>query len=179
MSYIQHTSKLFDMDLFLTISPAEFEYRMTGIRYTGPYNMKDYFTPSAIKLIKECEGCRIQHVTADTIYLVDMDYNVTEYPNNGNLIRAEQLIQINTTPFLEPQCIHVIEYFEQNSISYNFDFIVCGKYLVIKPPLDIQTLIQTFKQHGYPISVKPADSTYMVTDKRKIKRKDRRKKMGG
>lgn len=179
MSYIQHTSKQFDMDLFLTISPAEFEYRMTGIHYTGPYNMKDYFTPSAIKLIKECEGCRIQHVTTDTVYLVDMDYNVTEYPNTGHLIRAEQLVQMNTTPFLEPQCIHVIEYFEQNSIPYNFDFIICGKYLVIKPPLDIQTLIQTFKQHGYPISVKPADSAYIVTDKRKIKRKDRRKKMGG
>jgi len=175
MSYLQHSGRKFDMDLLREIGPVEFQYRMTGVRFTGPYKMADYFTASAIKLIKECEGTRIQHVSEDTIYMVDVDYNVTEYPNTKELIRAEQLVQMDTAPYLEQECMHVIEYFEENNISYNFNFCICGKYLVIQSPIDVKEFIQTCKSLGYPISVKQVDNAYMVTDKRKMKRKNRHK----
>lgn len=171
MSYLKHEGRKFDLDLFLEIGPAEYEYHLTGIRYTGPYKLEDYFTPAAILLIEKCEGTWIQHVSEDTIYMLDIDYNVTEYPYTGELIRAEQLVQMDTTPFLEPECIHVMEYFDKNNI--NLDFCVCGEYLVIKPPFDIKDFMLTCKKLGYPVSVRQADGAYLVTDKRKTKRKDR------
>ncbi len=171
MSYLKHESRQFGLDLCLGIGPAEYEYHLTGSRYTGPYKLEDYFTTAAILLIEKCEGMWIQHVSEDTIYMLDIDYNVTEYPYTGELIRAEQLVQMDTTPFLEPECIHVMEYFDKNNI--NLDFCVCGEYLVIKPPIDIKDFMLTCKKQGYPVSVKQADGAYLVTDKRKTKRKDR------
>ncbi len=174
MSYLKHEGRQFDLDLFLEIGPAEYEYHMTGIRYTGPYKLEDYFTPAATQLIKKCEGTWIQHVSEDTIYMVDIDYNVTEYPKQEGLIRAEQLVQMDTTPFLEPECMHVLQRFDDNNIDIGFDFCVCGEFLVIKSPIDIKAFMQTCKNLGYPITVKKADGAYMVTDKRKTKRKDRK-----
>lgn len=170
MSYLKHESRQFDLDLFLEIGPAEYEYHLTGIRYTGPYKLEDYFTSAAIQLIKECEGMWIQHVSEDTIYMLDIDYNVTEYPYTGELIRAEQLVQMDTTPFLEPECMHILEYYDESNID--FDFCVCGKYLVIKSP-GIKDFMQTCRKLGYPVSVKQADGAYLVADKHKTKRKDR------
>lgn len=167
MSYLKHEGREFELDLFLEIGPAEYEYQMTGIRYTGPYKLEDYFTPAAIQLIKKCEGTWIQHVSEDTIYMVDIDYNVTEYPKQQDLIRAEQLVQMDTTPFLEPECMHVLEYFEKQNNAIGFDYCVCGEYLVIKSPIDIKAFMQTCKKLGYPVSVRQADGAYMVTDKRK------------
>lgn len=173
MSYLKHESREFDLDLFLELGPVEFEYYMTGIRRSGPYRMEDYFTPAAIKLINKCEETRIHHVSEDTVYMIDIDDNITEYPNQGELIRAEQLVQMDTTPFLEPECMHVFEYFDENNIDYGFDFCVCGKYLVIKTSIDIKAFMLECKKLGYPVSVKQADGAYMITDKRKTRRKDR------
>lgn len=173
MSYLKHESREFDLDLFLELGPVEFEYYMTGIRRSGPYRMEDYFTPAAIKLINECEETWIHHVSEDTVYMIDIDDNITEYPNQGELIRAEQLVQMDTTPFLEPECMHVFEYFDENNIDYGFEFCVCGKYLVIKTPIDIKAFMLECKKLGYPVSVKQADGAYMITDKRKTRRKDR------
>ena len=63
--------------------------------------------------------------------------------------------------------MHVIESFDENNIAYDFDFCVCGKYLVIKTPINIKAFIQVCKKRGYPISVKKADNAYMITDKKK------------
>lgn len=65
------------------------------------------------------------------------------------------------------------EYFDENNIDYGFDFCVCGKYLVIKTPIDIKAFMLECKKLGYPVSVKQADGAYMITDKRKTRRKDR------
>ena len=171
MSYLKHEGRQFDLDLFLEIGPAEYEYHMTGIRYTGPYRLEDYFTPAATLLIKKCEGTWIQHVSEDTIFMLDIDYNITEYPKQEKLIRTEQLIQMDTTPFLEPECMHVLEYFEKNNLDIGFDFCVCGEYLVIKSLIDIKEFMQACKKLGYPVSVKQADGAYLVTDKRMTKKR--------
>lgn len=165
MSYLKHEGRESNLDLFLEIGPDEYDYQMTGIRYTGPYKLEDYFTPAAILLIKKCEGTWIQHVSEDTIYMVDIDYNVTKYAKQQGLIRAEQLVQMDTTPFLEPECMHVLEYFDENNIDIGFDFCVCGEYLVIKSPIDIKDFMKVCKELGYPVSVEQADGAYMVTDK--------------
>lgn len=173
MSYLKHESREFDLDLFLEMGPVEYQYYMTGIRDTGPYQLEQYFTPAAIALIKECEGTWILHVSENTIYMTDIDYNVIEYPYTGGLIRAEQLVQMDTTPFLEPECMHVIEYFDENNTTNYFDFCVCGKYLVIKTPIDVKAFKQVCMKLGYPISVKKADGAFIVTDKVKIHKKNR------
>lgn len=86
MSYVKHEGRPFDLDRFLELGPVEFEYYMTGIRRSGPYRMEDYFTPAAIKLINECEETWIHHVSEDTVYMIDIDDNITEYPNQGERI---------------------------------------------------------------------------------------------
>ena len=173
MSYLKHESREFDLDLFLEMGPVEYQYYMTGIRDTGPYKLEQYFTPAAIALINECEGTWILHVSESTIFMTDIDYNVIEYPYNGELIRAEQLVQMDTTPFLEPECMHVLEYFDENNISINFDFCICGRYLVIKTPIDVKAFKQVCNKLGYPISVKDADSAFVVTDKERKSKKNR------
>ena len=171
MSYLKHEGREFDLDLFLEIGPVEYQYYMTGIRDTGPYKLEQYFTPAAIAMIKECEGTWILHVSDSTIYMTDIDYNVIEYPYNGERIRAEQLVQMDTTPFLEPECMHVIEYFDKNNTTNYFDFCVCGKYLIIKTPIDVNAFKRICKKLGYPISIKKADGAFIVTDKVKIHKK--------
>lgn len=172
MSYLKHEGREFDLDLFLEMGPAEYQYYMTGIRDTGPYKLDRYFTPAAIALIGQCEGTWILHVSESTVYMTDIDYNVIEYPYNGELIRAEQLVQMDTAPFLEPECMQVLEYFDQNNIDPGFDFCVCGRYLVIKTPIDINDFRQVCKKLGHPVSVRQADGAYVVTDRRWTKRKD-------
>ena len=78
---------------------------------------------------------------------------------------------MDTTPFLEPECMHVLEYFDENNISINFDFCICGRYLVIKTPIDVKAFKQVCNKLGYPISVKDADSAFVVTDKERKSKK--------
>lgn len=167
MSYLRHEGKEFDMELLSEIGPREYTNRVTGVTYTGPYNWDDYFTPAAIMMMMQCEGCWIQHVSDDTIYIVDIDQNVICYPRQVQPIRAEQLVQMNTFPYAEPDCIAALEYCDKNNIPFDIDFCVCGKYLLIKSHDDIEAFKKLCNELGYPISVEKVDGAYKVTDSNK------------
>jgi len=165
MSHAKQEAKEFDMDLFLKMGPVEFTYYMTGIKDTGPYRLKDYFTPASLELISECEGMWIQHVSNDTLYMVDIDYNVWEYPYHGELIRAEQLVQMGSFPLAEPKCLHALKHSYINATDPALDFLVCGEYVVFKSTIDIKAVAERCASWGYPISIRKADGVYIVTDK--------------
>lgn len=50
MSYLKHEGRKFDLDLFFEMGPVEYQYYMTGIRDTGPYELEQYFCPLTLGL---------------------------------------------------------------------------------------------------------------------------------